>query len=195
MMPPGGNANWSETQSPKPTNGFAITALVTSLVLAPLGIVFGHLALRQIARTGENGRGLAIGGLVLGYLFTAIGAVWLIYTVVALSAFTSALSADTESDSHYPSTTTSLRPPPPGGVHISMVPADGPDLRSFGRGDCLEVAGPTGIQGWDSCKISYSVYGAPVYEITSKTTGDGGSCPDDYVRTVYDLYCLRPYTP
>jgi hypothetical protein len=34
--------------SPRPTNGFAITALVSSLVLAPLGIVFGHIALNRI---------------------------------------------------------------------------------------------------------------------------------------------------
>jgi hypothetical protein len=69
------------------TNGFAIASLVFGIVWltwfgSALAIVFGHVALRQIARTGQNGRGMAIGGLVLGYfgaltllLFVALGAV------------------------------------------------------------------------------------------------------------------------
>lgn len=56
------------------TNGLAIAALVCPLVvflLFPLGIIFGHVALSQIARTGEGGRGLAIAGLVISYLIGA----------------------------------------------------------------------------------------------------------------------------
>ena len=34
-----------------------------------LAVVFGHVALGQIARTpGQSGRGLAVAGIVLGYL-------------------------------------------------------------------------------------------------------------------------------
>jgi len=38
-----------------------------------LALVFGHVALKQIARTGgaQGGRGMAIAGLVLGYLGVA----------------------------------------------------------------------------------------------------------------------------
>ena len=57
-----------------PTNGFAIASLVLGVVWmwwigSLLAIVFGHLALRQIARTGgaQSGRGMAVAGLVLGY--------------------------------------------------------------------------------------------------------------------------------
>lgn len=71
---------------PPPTNGFAITALVSSLVVAPLGIIFGHLALRQIRRTGEGGRGLAIGGLVIGYVATTLAIAAIVVTVVALNS-------------------------------------------------------------------------------------------------------------
>ena len=62
------------------TNVMAILALVFAFVFAPLGIVFGHLAKRQIRRTGEGGSGLATAGLVLGYIFTIA---WII-SVVAL---------------------------------------------------------------------------------------------------------------
>lgn len=54
------------------TNAMAIAALVSSLVFSPLGIVFGHISLSQIKRTGEDGRGLAIAGVAIGYLGVAL---------------------------------------------------------------------------------------------------------------------------
>lgn len=63
------------------TNTMAIAALVSSLVFAPLGIVFGHLALMQIKRTGDEGRGLAVASLVIGYVVTVLGALFLILVV------------------------------------------------------------------------------------------------------------------
>jgi peptidyl-prolyl cis-trans isomerase B (cyclophilin B) len=50
----------------------AIASLVCAFLFAPLGIVFGHVSLSQIRRTGEDGHGLAVAGLVLSYLFTAL---------------------------------------------------------------------------------------------------------------------------
>ncbi|OBB77400.1 DUF4190 domain-containing protein [Mycobacterium sp. 852014-52144_SCH5372336] len=68
------------------TNSMAIAALVSSLVLAPLGIVFGHIALSQIKRSGEDGRGLAIAGLVIGYIFTAILLLWVLFWAIVVGA-------------------------------------------------------------------------------------------------------------
>jgi len=67
--------------TPPPTNSLAIASLVCAFVFAPLGIVFGHLSLSQIRRSGEDGRGLAIAGLVIGYVVT-------IATIVAVVAGT-----------------------------------------------------------------------------------------------------------
>ena len=64
------------------TNAMAIAALVSSLVFAPLGIVFGHVALRQIKRSGVEGRGLAKAGLMIGYVLTTLMALFLILVVV-----------------------------------------------------------------------------------------------------------------
>jgi hypothetical protein len=47
-----------------------------------LAVVFGHIALRQTARSGERGRGMAIAGLVLGYLGLATLVVVLIGVAV-----------------------------------------------------------------------------------------------------------------
>jgi peptidyl-prolyl cis-trans isomerase B (cyclophilin B) len=66
---------------PRPTNGLAIASLVCAFLVAPLGVVFGHISLSQIRRTGEEGRGLAVAGLVIGYLITVLTVL-----VVVLSA-------------------------------------------------------------------------------------------------------------
>lgn len=58
---------------PLPTSGVAVAALVCGIVgvftLAPAvaAIALGHVGLWQTARNTHLGRGLAIGGLVLGY--------------------------------------------------------------------------------------------------------------------------------
>jgi uncharacterized protein DUF4190/uncharacterized protein DUF1707 len=75
-------------RSSPPTNGLAIASLVVGIVWmwwigSLLAVVFGHLALGQIARAegGQSGRGMAIAGLVLGYL----GLTTLLFTILALS--------------------------------------------------------------------------------------------------------------
>jgi uncharacterized protein DUF4190 len=70
-------------------NGFAITSLVCGilglcaggLLAAIPAIVFGHIALAQINRLGgmEQGRGLAIAGLVMGYVYLALITLYLVF--------------------------------------------------------------------------------------------------------------------
>jgi hypothetical protein len=65
------------------TNAMAVASLACSLgglltcVSAPLGIVFGHIAKRQIRETGEQGEGMATAGLWIGYIFTIIGVLFI----------------------------------------------------------------------------------------------------------------------
>jgi hypothetical protein len=72
---PYGPAGYGQGQRTPPggTNIMAILALVFAFVFPPAGIVLGHLAKRQLRVTGEQGGSLATAGLVLGYVFTAIG--------------------------------------------------------------------------------------------------------------------------
>ena len=56
-----------------PTNGLAIASLLVGVfwfwwIGSALAVVFGHIALGQIARSGQSGRGIAIAGLGVGYL-------------------------------------------------------------------------------------------------------------------------------
>lgn len=65
------------------TNTLAIVALVLSLTVSLGGIICGHIALSQIKRTGESGRGLALAGLIIGYIATAF---WVIYFAIVIAA-------------------------------------------------------------------------------------------------------------
>jgi hypothetical protein len=85
---------------PARTNAFAIASLVLGVVWiywvgSILAIVFGHVALRQIAQSDEqeSGRGLAIAGLVLGYLGLAFGALMVVVVMAIATLGTSAESS------------------------------------------------------------------------------------------------------
>ncbi|MFF4411876.1 DUF4190 domain-containing protein [Streptosporangium sp. NPDC001559] len=90
--PPGGGYDPYGYGAPPPrgNNGMAIAALIMGIaglfvcgVTSIVGIVLGHISLGQIKRTGEEGRGMAIAGLVLSYFGVAC---WLIVLVVWLVA-------------------------------------------------------------------------------------------------------------
>jgi len=70
-------------------NTMAIVALVLSLTVSVGGIICGHIALSQIKRTGESGRGLALAGTIIGYVFTGF---WVLYIVVVILAVVFAVS-------------------------------------------------------------------------------------------------------
>lgn len=49
------------------TNGLAIASLIFGIIgVQILAWVFGGIALSQISRTGQKGRGLAIAGIIIG---------------------------------------------------------------------------------------------------------------------------------
>jgi Domain of unknown function (DUF4190) len=71
----------------RPTSGMAITAFVLSLLGgAILAVIFGHIALNDINKTGKDGKGLAIAGLVIGYIQCAIWTLIIILMAAAAGA-------------------------------------------------------------------------------------------------------------
>ena len=53
----------------RPTNVLSIITLIFGVLgFAIVPVITGHIALAQIKRTGEDGRGISIAGLVLGYI-------------------------------------------------------------------------------------------------------------------------------
>jgi hypothetical protein len=75
------------------TNGLAIASLVCGIIqfvflgiLASIpAIILGHLARRQIRQTGERGAGMAMAGLVLGYIGVALTVIVVIAIIAAAS--------------------------------------------------------------------------------------------------------------
>lgn len=59
-------------------NHIAIIALILACIGGIPAFVFGHIALRQIAQTGERGRAIAIVATVLGYVWLAVGIILLL---------------------------------------------------------------------------------------------------------------------
>ncbi|ASD23092.1 hypothetical protein B7495_14100 [Cryobacterium sp. LW097] len=67
-------------------NVLAIISLVSAFFVSLAAVICGHIALSQIKRTGEKGRGLAIAGLVLGYVGLISGLIFLIVTIGVIMA-------------------------------------------------------------------------------------------------------------
>jgi hypothetical protein len=72
------------------TNGLAIVSLVLSLlglffyITAIGGVICGHIARRQIREGHESGDGLALAGLIVGYIILALGVVFIVFIVIAI---------------------------------------------------------------------------------------------------------------
>jgi hypothetical protein len=72
--------------APRSTNGLAVASLITSVVglatflcygigiaAGVVGAILGHVARRQIRSTGQDGAGLALAGIIVGWIAAAIG--------------------------------------------------------------------------------------------------------------------------
>ena len=82
------------------TNTLAIVALVTGFCCNIAAVITGHIALSQIRRTGEAGKGFAIAGLVLGYVsmgLTALLLVMMVFFTATVGAFVAAVAGASSS--------------------------------------------------------------------------------------------------
>ncbi|MFM6979786.1 MAG: DUF4190 domain-containing protein [Micrococcales bacterium] len=68
-------------------NVFAIVSFALAMVgFGPIASIFGHISLSQIKKTGEEGRGLAIAGIVIGYAAVALGILGIAVLVALFNA-------------------------------------------------------------------------------------------------------------
>lgn len=110
-------------------NVLAIISLVTAFVISLAAIITGHIALSQIKKTGEKGRGLALAGVILGYLGLIAGAITIVVMIIAgMSAGAAAIDA-AESQQGAIATqeaSTDAEGEPVEEAPAATVPADGP---------------------------------------------------------------------
>jgi hypothetical protein len=77
-----------------PIIGYLFVFISFFLWIAPvLAVIFGHIGLSQIKRTGEDGRGQGIAGLIMGYVYLALVVLGVIIVVgfVGLGVFSAAM--------------------------------------------------------------------------------------------------------
>jgi hypothetical protein len=91
--PYGGGAPY---QQPRSTNGMAIASMVTSLVgvagclcyglggiLGLVGAILGHVSLRQVKQRGQQGRGMALTGVIVGWVVFALAIIgWIVLGIL-----------------------------------------------------------------------------------------------------------------
>ncbi len=86
----------------------AILSIAFAFVFAPLGAVFGHLALSQIKRGLQRGRDLALIGLTLSYAFIVLTvaalAVWIVTDADSHDTMVASSSGGTVPDPAHPET-------------------------------------------------------------------------------------------
>lgn len=71
----------NQTYAPEPKlNTFALIGFIASFIANVVGIVFSHIALNQLKRSGERGHGLALAGLIIGYVSLGL-------TIIAIIAY------------------------------------------------------------------------------------------------------------
>jgi hypothetical protein len=77
-----------EPDDQRATNSLALASLLLGIlwvywVGAILAVIFGHIALHQIKQRNEKGHGLALVGVIIGYLWLAFGIVVLLAKIQA----------------------------------------------------------------------------------------------------------------
>ncbi|HEX4814337.1 MAG TPA: DUF4190 domain-containing protein [Nonomuraea sp.] len=90
-------------QPRRSTNGMAVASLVLGIIGLAFcgitsipGVILGHIALNRIKRTGEDGHGMAVGGLVTSYVTVVIWVLcWIIFggLILSMIGFSAAVSS------------------------------------------------------------------------------------------------------
>ncbi len=85
MAPAPYHAGYYQPFTVRRTNGFAVGALVCGIIPFFGGIpavVLGHVARGQIKKSGERGDGMAVAGLILGYLWVSL---WVLVILIGIA--------------------------------------------------------------------------------------------------------------
>lgn len=83
---------------PAPHNALAIIAFIGAFFYSLIAIILGHIALSQIKRSGERGRGLALAATIIGYVRIVLEAIAIILFLVFAGVFASIAANSSSSD-------------------------------------------------------------------------------------------------
>lgn len=81
----------------QPTEVMAIVGLVCAFVCWPAGLVLSILASKKVKRTGTQGKGLALAGLIVSCVVGALSVIYAIVVIIAIVAATQSAGGITSS--------------------------------------------------------------------------------------------------
>lgn len=93
-VPPAAPPQYQSAPAQAPLNVLSLVSFIGSFFISLVGIICGHIALSQIKKTGERGRGFAIAGLIIGYAAIVLTIIFIIIAIVAAASMTSTLEAE-----------------------------------------------------------------------------------------------------
>ena len=76
---------YANQTGPEKFNVLAIVSFVSSFFIGLVAVITGHIALGQIKKTGEKGRGFAIAGLIIGYVAILVFVVVVVVVVILIA--------------------------------------------------------------------------------------------------------------
>ena len=90
----------AQAPSAAPTNTMAIVSMISSIIgwfafgsLCIVGVILGHISLKQLKTSGEGGRGMALTGLIMGYIGIAGWVIGLIIFFIVLGIAGASIAA------------------------------------------------------------------------------------------------------
>ena len=91
---------YAQAPSAAPTNTMAIVSMISSIIgwfafgsLCIVGVILGHISLKQLKTSGEGGRGMALTGLIMGYIGIAGWVIGLIIFLIVLGIAGASIAA------------------------------------------------------------------------------------------------------
>lgn len=70
---------------PRETEPMAIIALVLSFFVPLAGAILGHIARNKCIKTGNEGRGMSLAAVIVGWSLTALYVLYVIFVVVLVA--------------------------------------------------------------------------------------------------------------
>lgn len=128
-------APFGAPQNNKKTNTLAIVSLISSFFISLVGIITGHMALSQIKKTGEKGRGMALAGTIIGYVGFVGSIIGLIFMmqIAGLAASSDISSLESGSSSISNGTSSSSKSDSNGGSNLELELAGCDDIVSYSQ--------------------------------------------------------------
>ena len=81
-----GAQGYGQPPQSQKTNLLAILSLVGAFVFSLAGLVLGIIALKQIKQTGEQGRGLALAGIIISSIAIVLAIIYVIVIVAVIGS-------------------------------------------------------------------------------------------------------------